>query len=314
MKYAFRLLTAWLMFVFCCETVAQVSLLRTPATLHPLPLVYTGRWPDVYLPGDSLVRKYIATHMLDVAADVSFETNWLINRLKERGKAEGVDAIILRDMGQRVMGPEGGVATITGVGIKYLETIDYLQYIIRQRVFNTFDTDGNPGASVVVNYDWRGNFTDAFDAGGRRYFADSILPFDLHLAMIAKPDMYRYTYSMDNILSMIKLNAGYFPEKNIQYWPEPANTAGDFILRVADEGKGVEKYKIQRVVNQGQYTGAIITKGKKPFMYLYFQFDQQGRIAKERWEKLIDGKRRIWIQVENRFHENEPDAWPVRLK
>lgn len=314
MNIVFRFVIFCAMLCVCCEASAQISLLQTPATLHPLPLVFTGRQPDVYLPGDSVRRKHIATHMLDIAADISAETNWLINRLKERGKAEGADAIILRDMGQRVMGPTGGVATITGIAIKYIDSIDYLQYIIRQRVFNTFNTDGNPGVTLVVNYDWRGNFTDAFDAAGQQYFADSILPFDLHLAMIAKPEMYRYTYSMENVLVMIRLNTGFFPEKNVQYWPEAANSRGDYIVRVSAPNYGIEKFKIQRMVDNGLYTGAIIMQGKKNFLYQYFQYDAQGRIASERWEKLVDGKRRLWLQVENRFHANEQNAWPVLAK
>ncbi|MCC6760362.1 MAG: hypothetical protein IT252_04065 [Chitinophagaceae bacterium] len=292
---------------------AQTTIIHTPASLHPLPLVYTGKTPAIFLPDSKPTQPYIATHIVEVSADISVETNELISKLQERGKAEGVDAILLYGLGQKIIGPAGGVATLNGVGIKYKDSINYLDNIIRQRVVTTYDAAGKPGPSVILNYNWRGSFTDAMDDEGQNFMVDSILPFDVHLLLLQKPEMYEYQMGFNNKLSRIRLSKNVANEKAIQWIPDELKL-DKYAVRVTDSYNSIEaRYTIELMQEKGAaVNGASISYKQDPFIYLYFEYDTKGRIVAEKWYKLIGGKKRLWLSFDNRFHSNDPAQWPAK--
>lgn len=292
---------------------AQTTIIHTPASLHPLPLVYTGKTPAIFLPDSKPTQPYIATHIVEVNADISLETNELISKLLERGMAEGVDAILLYSLGQKVIGPAGGVATLNGVGIKYKDSVNYLDNIIRQRVVTTYDADEKPGPSVILNYNWRGNFTDAMDAEGHDFMVDSILPFDVHLLLLQKPEMYEYQMGFNNKLSRIRVNKNVANEKVIQWIPDELKQ-DKYVVRVTDSYNSIEaRYTIELMQEKGAaVNGASISYKQAPFIYLYFEYDAKGRIVAEKWYKVKGSKKRLWLSFDNRFHSNDPAQWPAK--
>jgi hypothetical protein len=75
--------------------------------------------------------------------------------------------------------------------------------------------------------------------------------------------------------------------------------------RVDPDGKTL-RVKIKPVYTGDLLTGAIVTTNnikETPLYYLHYKYDSKGRLTEERWEKLIEGKRSLWIEVENRFFD-----------
>ena len=291
---------------------AQTTILHTPGSLHPLPLVYTGITPTIFLPDSKPTKPYIATHIVEVSADISVETNELIRKLQERGKAEGVDAILLYSLGQKIIGPTAGIATLSGVGIKYKATVDYLDNIIRQRVVSTFDADGKAGPSIILNYNWRGSFTHAMDEEDIDFMADSIVPFDVHLLLLQKPEMYDYQTGFNNKLYRIRANKTVANDKAIQWTPDELEL-DKYAIRVMDSYNNMEaRYTMNVMQEKGAgIKGASISYKQEPFIYLYFEYDAEGRIVAEKWYRVKGSKKWLWLSFDNRFHSNDPAQWPA---
>lgn len=290
---------------------AQITIIHTPASLHPLPLVYTGKTPAIFLPDSKPTQPYIATHIVEVSADISVETNELISKLQERGMAEGVDGILLYSLGQKVIGPAGGIATLNGVGIKYKDSVNYLDNIIRQRVVTTYDADEKPGPSVILNYNWRGSFENAIDAEGHDFMVDSILPFDAHLLLLLKPEMYAYQFGYDKQLQRIKADKTTAQDLNIQ-WVPSSYSKGKFVVRINDGYNTESRFELELMNEQKTVAGAIVTYRNEPFLYSYFEYDSKGRIVAEKWYKVKGSKKRLWLSFDNRFHSNDTAQWPAK--
>lgn len=290
---------------------AQTTIIHTPASLHPLPLVYTGKTPVIFLPDSKPTQPYIATHIVEVSADISVETNELISKLQERGMAEGVDAILLYSLGQKVIGPAAGIATLNGVGIKYKDSVNYLDNIIRQRVVTTYDADEKPGPSVILNYNWRGSFENAIDAEGHDFMVDSILPFDAHLLLLLKPEMYAYQYGYDKQLQRIKADKTTAQDLNMQ-WVPSSYSKGKFVVRINDGYNTESRFELELMNEQKTVAGAIVTYRNEPFLYSYFEYDAKGRIVAEKWYKVKGSKKWLWLAFDNRFHSNDPAQWPAK--
>jgi hypothetical protein len=297
-------------FLNLLSSTAQPVFLNTPASLHPLPLVYTGNVPELYLPGEAPSRLHIKTHLVEVALGINASANDLLLAIKEKGRAEGVDGIILKDFGQRLMGASGGVASLTGIGIKFMDSIHYMEFLIRQRVVAITNPDGKTAPTVIVNYDWRGNYRDAMDRAGREFYTDSILPFDAHLLLALRPPMFQYSYDQEKKLSRIRWELNQHSGKTITWIPRDNLSEEDIAIKVGDEANVPARFQMQQKMDKNLLTGAIIRQKKEPIFYLYYQYDSKGRIIAEKWDRLINGKAVPWLAIENRFYDNDPASWP----
>ena len=280
--------------------------LRTPSSLNPLPLSNTGNLPDIFLPGDSVGIPHVRTHILEFTSTVT-DNNYLIEGIKQKGMQEGVDGILLTDYRKLIPGETTMLGTLNGIGLKYLSRINYLDTILKQKVISTFDPGGNPGKTIILDIDWYGRMLNPTNGEDSRFFADSMAIMDLNVMFNRSMDIYTYKdYGSPQVLKIVSnelLPARIVHEVTGNVW------AIDFFLSsitpLGDESKKT-KVKISPVYTGNLLTGAIVTKLNKdqsPLYYLHYKYDNLGRLTNERWEKLINGKRTLWLEVENRFFE-----------
>jgi hypothetical protein len=280
--------------------------LRTPSSLHPIPLHYTGNLPDIFLPGDSVGIPHVRTHILEFTSTVT-DNNYLIEGIKQQGMQEGVDGILLTDYRKLIPGETTMLGTLNGIGLKYLSRINYLDTILKQKVISTFDPGGNPGKTIILDIDWYGRLLNPLSQEDKRFYADSMAMMDLNVMFNRSMDIYTYKdFGSPQVLKIVSnesLPARIVHEVTGNVW------AIDFFLGsitpLGDESKKT-KVKISPVYTGNLLTGAIVTKLNKdqsPLYYLHYKYDNLGRLTNERWEKLINGKRTLWLEVENRFFE-----------
>lgn len=286
--------------------------LRTPGTLHPLPLIYTGIDPEIYLPGDSVRTPHIRTHIVEFTSDVMVDNNFLINGLKRQGRWEGVDAIVLNDYRKMVPGTAGMIGSISGIGIKYTESINYLDTILKQKVISMYEPNGNRGKTVLLDFDWYGRILNPFNSYDVLFYADSMSFIDLNIVFNRTSDFYQYrAFDTQPVHKIVSNDTWPFKiTHHIEATPGPITqliTTKGSRINLAEKSTRV---KIKPVYTGDLLTGAIITTNNNkeiPLYYLHYKYDAKGRVTDERWEKLIDGKRTLWIEVENRYFETDPE-------
>ncbi|MCU0396037.1 MAG: hypothetical protein MUF29_09005 [Chitinophagaceae bacterium] len=292
------------------SALAQPLVLPTPASLHDLPLVYTGKEPELFLPGQTPARPFIRTHIVEAVLPWESNANDLIKALRKQGTAEGVDALLLHDLGQRVAGASGGLVVMQAIGAKYTDNLDYLPQLIRQRVFTVYQTNGASGPSTIVNYSWRGRYLNAIDAAGQAFYTDSVLPFDASMLFVMRPAIFEYNYDESQVLTRIRLAAASSLPVNVQWLPREGSTDEELLVRITRDYDEPRRYQLQRVVERGRLTGAIIRQKDEPVLYLYYMYDEAGRLISERWERIMQGRKLRWMEVENRYYSSDPATWP----
>lgn len=284
--------------------------LRTPGTLHPVPLRVTGLLPDIFLPGDSVRIPHVRTHILEYNSAVT-DHNYLIEGLKQKGREEGVDGILLTDYRKLVPGTSMMLGSINGIGLKYLNRLDYLDTILKQKVISIFEPDGARGKTMVINTDWYGQILHPSEQEDIRFYADSMAVMDLHVIYNRTLDIYTYKdFSGPFVLKIVSNNK--LPAKIVHDIDGSGGFVNYFVSTVTPlkaEAKKT-KLKIRPVYTGDLITGAIVLKPNKEetaLYYLHYKYDSRGRLIEERWEKLVNGRRTLWLEVENRFFDPAMD-------
>ncbi len=279
---------------------------RAPGTLHPMPLAVTGVEPDVFLPGDSINKPHVRTHIVEVSAFGSEKTNLLIEKIKQEAKLQGLDGVALHQYPTMSSNEFGISSSLVGVGIKYIDNISYIDTIIKQRVITRYLPDGNQGKTVLLDFDWHGNLLTSRKTEDFEFYADSVSMMDLHFIFNRTSPMYTYRNLGPMIDRIVTISA--WPKK-IVHLVEGNIRQIDYLttsITSPYQTAKIWRLKISPVYTENRLTGGIVAKpgGKeKPLYYLHYKHDALGRITNERWEKLIDGKRTLWLEVENRFFE-----------
>lgn len=284
--------------------------LRTPGTLHPVPLCFTGGTPDIFLPGDSVKIPHVRTHIIEFTSSVT-DNNFLIEGLKQKGREEGVDGILLTDYRKLIPGASMMLGTVNGIGLKYLDGLGYLDTILKQKVITIFDPHGNKGKTMILEADWYGRILNPAGQEDVRFYADSMAAMDLNV--IFNRILDAYTYKDFGSPFVLKIVSNETLQVKIVHDIEGSAGMVDFlqttVLPPNPESKKL-KLKIRPVFTGELLAGAIISKQKMEetaLFYLHYKYDSRGRVTDERWEKLINGKRTLWLEVENRFFDAEND-------
>lgn len=305
-----RLFTLVLLCAACITGWAQRQIaappLRTPGSLHPLPLAYTGMVPQVFLPGDSVRQPHIRTHMVEYVSAGRVDNNHMIEGLKAMGLQQGVDAVVLKDYTQLIPGFETVTGALTGIGIKYLDNLQYIDTILRQKVIFSYEPNGKADKTYLVDFDWYGRLTTPVTNPDVQFYAQQMSAYDLALLMHRQSVFYEYRHM--GLAYPVKITSATWWPARIQHMAESTLFEMMHLKTMATTWEGGKRTRtaVTPVHKDNLLVGAIVTTpGSRatPLLYLHYKYDARGRLVEERWEKLINGKRTLWLQVENRFYE-----------
>ena len=149
-----------------------------------LPMKPNNNEIEVIFPGEKILKPYIKVDIIESSGDAFSSTKALIKDLKIKGMFRGVDAIVL--MSNNTFSHDDGeyvtsVKTASGLGIKYIENIDYLDDCIKQVkvvAYNKRTKKYENSAEIKTN--WKGFFIELTD--GNPFFWDFLYNFsDQHL-------------------------------------------------------------------------------------------------------------------------------------
>jgi hypothetical protein len=122
--------------------------------IYPLPPP-SNKLPEVFLPYEHPKDSaFVKLTMLEVREDAPY--NELIIKIREEGKKQGVDAILILDKKREFETDGRHFETLTGVGIRYIKNMNYLNsYVKWQKVYfqNSAESPVIHAVTVAYNYD-----------------------------------------------------------------------------------------------------------------------------------------------------------------
>ena len=130
-----------------------------PSTLTQIPTPPVEQLPKVIFAGEKIPDEpYFKVDILEVSG---YETKAMMIDLQVLGKQRGVDAILIVANNTITESFNEEIYTsqkLSGVGIKFLKNVDYLEDCIKQLNVIALDTSTNKYDTVgIINTDWQGN-------------------------------------------------------------------------------------------------------------------------------------------------------------
>ncbi|TAD91730.1 MAG: hypothetical protein EAY75_03595 [Bacteroidetes bacterium] len=276
----------------------------SPATLSTLPLVYTGAVPQIFMPGDAITKPHTRTHVVEATSTRS-DINTLIEVIKKVGMQQGVDALMLLDLGKPSsdFNPEAlPTFVIAGVGIKFHDNVGYLDTILKRKSIEVFDDKGEKVSTKVLQYTWRGQLEPDVFSNHRSFYIDSMMAFDAASFLEGHNDFYKIFINPDSgYIDRLATASSCTDCPGVKHQfvdqnPPLINT------RVSSGAGPTSLFTINPRYIGPLLDGVVIQRKGANFLFIYYKYDRQGRIEEERWEIVVRGKAQLWLKVYNSFY------------
>jgi hypothetical protein len=275
----------------------------SPGTLSSLPLVYTGAVPQIFMPGDVITKPHTRTHVVE-AFSASSGVNTLIEAIKIVGTQQGVDAIMLLDLGKPANFDPQAMPTfvIAGLGIKFHHNINYLDTILLRKTVQVFDDAGEQTSTKVLQYNWRGQLEPDVLSPHRSFYVDSMMAYDAASFLVGHNNFYKvfadpesgYITRMASACQDCPIVKHQIVDQN----PPLINS------RIASDFAPAIFFSISPRYAGPLLDGVVVERKSQNLLFIYYKYDRQGRIEEERWEKIVRGKPQLWLKVYNGFYNN----------
>lgn len=150
-------------------------------TLTDVPLRPHSRKIDVFFSGEKPKQPYYKIKILDVTNGLITNYNMLLERLQEKAQLEGLDALMLLDVGRTPVYAGGAYVghhiynaqTMYAVGLKYPSNMQYVDTIVKRAEISIFH-NGVEETLHQVGFDMNGYFSDTLMRLSNDYYLRNI--------------------------------------------------------------------------------------------------------------------------------------------
>ena len=231
--------------------------------------------------------------------------------LKQKAKEEGLDAIIVNDIGRQtntnIPSSDGLIAyqKLVGLGLKYKERIDYMETILKEQVVSLWP-DENPAPKIFsMNYDFNVRNTSLKNPFIRSFFYNEIYVYENEKTLYApvedwefRMDTFQLQFSKRRLL-----NGGNYQK-------------ADFSLNYADVQKAtvtametdnitMRKYELSLLYNANGLLIEKRLKKKKAAADLWvekIEYRYNGLPDKISRYKIVNGKKVLYFEIQNKYY------------
>ena len=271
---------------FSCSDYLAYSDANQTKSITDIPLKQSAANIDCFFNNQTPAKPFYKVNIVEVTGAANASYDELIISLKNKAKAEGLDAVMILDKQQEIAYENFNgkidvkdtsvnyyrqLATpyqkLSAVGIKYAANINYLDTIVKT---TSFTFNGNKAeTNGIINFDFYGNPVTIVNQQLGNFYWDSIEPFDIsrHLHTVVKG----WQYKMDAILT-----------DEVAAFKKGANGIESVIAKIDENNTNKFYYKI---ANPAQNKNTKYT--------LKFEKDATGRIAKK---TLYQKDKILWVE------------------
>ncbi len=313
MRQIFTLLLPVLFFSSCTPYYSGQYLTASKNSLSTIPLRPHSNEVDIFMNNEKPTKPYYKVKLIEVQAGPEVSSDVMLMRLKQQARAEGVDAIIINDIGRQanttttIPSGDGVIAyqKLVGLGLKYKERIDYMETILKEQVVSLWPDD-NPAPKIFsMSYDFNIMNTSLGDPFIRNFFFNEIYLFEDETSIYSLLDQWEYKLdTFNNVFSKRRvINGETFQQGDFKLkGPERLKA----IIKLRDAGKiYLVKYELERNYSAGNLLlKKMLRKPNKPG-HLWVEeisYNSGGMPNKYIRYKIVNGKEVLYFEIQNKYY------------
>ncbi len=315
MRQIFTLLIPLLFFSSCTLYYSGQYFTTAKNSFSAIPVRPHSNEVDVFLDNEKPTRPYYKVKLIETQAGPEVSSDEMLMRLKQQARAEGVDAIIINDIGRQanttttIPSGDGVIAyqKLVGLGLKYRERINYMETILKEQVVS-FWPDDNPAPKIFsMNYDFNMKNLSLNDPFIRNFFFNEIYLFEDETSMYSLLDQWEYKLdTFNNLFSKRRnINGETFQQGDFKLKGPERSKA---IIKLRDAGKiSLVKYELERNYSAGNLLlKRMLRKANKPG-YLWVEeisYNSGGMPDKYMRYKIVNGKQVLYFEIQNKYYSD----------
>ncbi len=311
MRQIFTLLIPLLFFSSCTPYYSGKYLGASENSLSTIPLRPHSNEVDVFLDNEKPSKPYYKVKLVETQVAASLSADEMLIRLKQKAKEEGLDAIIVNDIGRQtntnIPSADGLIAyqKLVALGLKYKERIDYIETILKEQVVSLWPDD-NPAPKIFsMNYDFNVRNISLKDTFIRNFFYNEIYVYENEKSLYApvedwefRMDTFQLQFSKRRLLS----GANY---QKADYSLNYADVQKATITAMEPDNITMRKYELSLLYNANGVLSEKRLKKKKGTADLWvekIEFRFNGLPDKISRYKLVNGKEVLYFEIQNKYY------------
>lgn len=313
MRQIFTLLLPLLFFSSCTPFYSGQYLTATKNSLSSIPLRPHSNEIDVFLDNEKPTKPYYKVKLIETQAGPQVSSDEMLMRLKQQARAEGVDAIIINDIGRQanttttIPSSDGVIAyqKLVGLGLKYKERIDYMETILKEQVVS-FWPDDNPAPKIFsMNYDFNVRNISLKDPFIRNFFYNEVYVYENEKSLYAPIEDWEYRMDTFNLQFSKRrlLNGGNYQKAD--YSLSYADVQKATITAMEPDNITMRKYELSLLYNANGLLMEKRLKKKKAVADLWvekIEYRFNGLPDKVSRYKIVNGKEVLYFEIQNKYY------------
>jgi hypothetical protein len=288
-----------------------------PYRIKEFPTPRHNREVKIYFPGEKLPDKpYIQTHTFEARHYPGAPITVQVRQIREQARAAGVDAVIImshRDQAELTRyGHLMMVNTLTALGIKFKENVDYLHMyrsIDQLYAFNAEKDTFELVANLYPDFDGQVKTVEVLDDAemGKFYFENYIRRYSLDFLLGDKSPNWRYKTKLSGLvtrreyikdgLKHIKLDLHYEPD---------TRKLTRIDASIFNPGEVWHNYEILLEFGPNKMISEkkILSNGNLELIERFY-YDEKDRLLTSTYHKIVDGQEQPFLQTHYYYYDDE---------
>ncbi|RXK59265.1 hypothetical protein ESA94_14080 [Lacibacter luteus] len=314
MRHFYLILYVTVALSSCAPFYSGQYLTSQQNTLSSIPLKPHDHEVDVFFGQEKPAKPYYKVKLVEVQDFSEQRADAMLKKLREKAKQEGVDALLINDIGGQTV-TTTSLATNTvqifqklvAIGLKYKENIDYMSEILKEQVVRIWPDDNPDPKIFTMSYDFNGKNLSLKDSFTRRFFFRDIYLFEDHASVYTPQDDWEFRMdTLNNLFTKRVLVNGVPVLKS------------DFKLNGPDRGKAVvmikkdNYYNLEKYELESSYNAAGLpvkkTLKKKKLGNLWTEetiYRTNGLPDKITRYKIVEGKEVLYFEIQNTYYSSD---------
>lgn len=310
--------------ISCAVYTPGTYLAQPQNSLSNIPLRPHTNEVDVYFNNEKPVKPYYRVKMVEVQGDPLLSSDQMLSRLKEQAKHEGIDGLLLTDIGKQANSTttfpsgEGVVAyqKLVALGVKYKERIDYMDKILKEQIVKLWPDDNPEPKIFSIYFNLNGQLLPLKDAFSDRFFNYEIYPFEDEYTNYKPLPNWEYHLDTLNLYFSKRMLQNTSPaiHSKFQLTGTTIRTAEIKIKKAGSEL--IEPFELERLYTTAKHVLPSERKLRKRKAKNYewaeeISYRSDGLPIRTTRYRFINGKKVLYFEIENIYHQSSDLPEPM---
>lgn len=195
-----------LAFFTSCSVYTPGQYLNPPVnSLSNIPLRPHTSEVDVFFNNEKPGKPYYRVKMVEVQGDPLLSSDQMLKRLQEQAKKEGIDALLITDIGKQsnttttLPAGDGVIAyqKLVALGLKYKDRITYMNQILKEQMVNLWPDDNPEPKQFSIHFNLNGQLLPFKDEFTKKFFNNELYCFEDENTVYAP--LTNWAYHLDTL-------------------------------------------------------------------------------------------------------------------